>query len=203
MLILFMVLYNFGGMMRNFNRESEWNEALPLSCDNRSSHKYSKDIESIINEIGATRVLDYGCGEGRLCTSFSKDNYLGVDIDEKLIAHANSTFAQYNFQEVQEVIYTADICILSEVLGFIEDNQIHTILKAVRSKWILLVDNFSNKDDASTIISLSNRKKDDYIKMMRNHDLLLFKHMNKALESNSVSNASFLLFRRCGRNPNL
>lgn len=44
-----------------------------------------------------SRVLDYGCGNGRVCQMFNPDNYFGVDPSEKLIKIAKEKYPIYNF----------------------------------------------------------------------------------------------------------
>src|SRR5438093_1625195 len=42
-------------------------------------------------------ILDLGCGTGILAPLFSKDQYVGIDLDKKLISFAKGKYPQYQF----------------------------------------------------------------------------------------------------------
>lgn len=48
------------------------------------------------------RVLDIGCGVGKLCEFVSKDAYLGIDIDDESLAIAQDRYKGYDFKNLNE-----------------------------------------------------------------------------------------------------
>jgi len=46
-------------------------------------------------------VLDYGCGNGRLCQLFNTRNYLGVDPSAELIKLAKTKYSDYHFKLIK------------------------------------------------------------------------------------------------------
>lgn len=46
-------------------------------------------------------ILDYGCGNGRLCQLFKSENYLGVDPSIELIKIARNKYPDYRFELIE------------------------------------------------------------------------------------------------------
>ena len=189
--------------MEGMRRTREWKEALPQGRSSESAHEFSTLVSNIYKEFGATDVIDFGCGDGTLCKSFSKGSYLGLDIDEKILDVASSSFPDYSFQKPNAEAYSTDMCIASRVFNELKEDDINGILKKMRCKWFVLAEPLQQKEVKGNIYPFYTRNREKYVSLMRAHDLLLVKHMVKSVEGNSPQDVSLLVFRKCGRNPNI
>ena len=66
-----------------------------------SPYLRDKRIEAVKKHISG-KVLDYGCGVGKLCDLIDKENYIGVDIDEDSINEARKNYPEYKFFKLDE-----------------------------------------------------------------------------------------------------
>lgn len=48
-------------------------------------------------------VLDYGCGIGLLCGALRAENYVGVDIDDRVLKHAKRCYPKARFYHVNQM----------------------------------------------------------------------------------------------------
>ncbi len=184
-------------------RALEFTEVIPSKEESIEHHEFSDVVALISKDFGVKNVIDFGCGDGRLCKTFSKEGYLGVDIDEKIINAAKSRFSDYVFTTPTNTIYTTEMFMACRVLSDLSEEKIHEIMKNVRCKWLLVIEPLGEAKLDGNVYSFFNRDLENYQRIMRAHDLLLFQHKTKLIGKNSSQDVSFLLFKRCGRNPNL
>lgn len=65
-------------------------------------NKLSPDLIHLAKKAGGRgKILDYGCGNGRLCRLFNPENYLGVDPSVELINIAKQQHPTYNFDLIK------------------------------------------------------------------------------------------------------
>jgi len=195
-----MFFFSLGEKMSEVNRVGEWKETFPEIKRSVESHEFSNLVNNIVKDIGVQTVIDLGCGDGKLCQIFSKNAYLGLDIDENIINSAKRSFLDYSFSVPGDDIYSADMCIASRVFQEMLDSKIHDALKRMRCRWLLVAEPLSAQSNGN-VYSFNQRSREDYVSMMRAHDFLLFKHMIKTLPKANGEDVSLLLFKKCGRNP--
>ncbi|MEZ5950873.1 MAG: tetratricopeptide repeat protein [Planctomycetaceae bacterium] len=77
------------------------------------------------------RVLEVGCGYGRLCQAFPADLYLGVDINPSAVEQAARTNPAYEFQTIgfEDPYPRADAILLYTVLLHIDDLSVGPMLR--------------------------------------------------------------------------
>lgn len=105
-------------------------------------------------------ILDYGCGQGRLCGELSQlgfSNVQGVDYSEKMIQVARSRFPRLNFSVVDGLTLPYDTASFSAVLLFAvltcipsDDEQkrlIAEISRVLRPGGLLLVSDYPLQQD--------------------------------------------------------
>jgi hypothetical protein len=181
--------------MKGMKKAAEFIEIAPCVREKGSVHEFSEVIGKITKDFGVKNVIDFGCGDGKLCKGFAREDYLGLDSDETILQIARNTFFDYTFALPTNTIYSADMVIACRVLSELEEERIHEVIRNMRCKWFLIAEPLSE-------ISFNKRDLEGYKKMMRSHDLLLFQHRVTPLEGGNHKEISFLLFKRCGRNPN-
>ncbi|MCH9621173.1 MAG: hypothetical protein S4CHLAM20_05900 [Chlamydiia bacterium] len=195
-----MFFFGFGGQMAKVRKVGEWSETIPEIKKRIQKHEFAGLVGNIVSDIGPSHVIDLGCGEGRLSQVFAKNDYLGLDIDEKIINVAKTQFSDYAFLVPDDSIFSTDMCIASRVFLEITEKKIHEILTRMRCKWLLVAEPLASQEQGN-VLSFNQRSREDYIAMMRAHDLLLFKHMVKTVTNETKEDVSFLLFKKCERNP--
>jgi SAM-dependent methyltransferase len=68
------------------------------------------------------RVLDFGCGSGALAALIDAEHYLGVEVDEESLRHAQSTFPEHRFVSgLPEAADTFDTIILLAVIEHVSE----------------------------------------------------------------------------------
>lgn len=82
--------------------EAEWNSeqhVLELQVHFRNQiPQLVSEIESVYGNLNSKKVLDLGCGPGRLPEAFPKMSfYLGIDQSKLMIAQARERFPQHHF----------------------------------------------------------------------------------------------------------
>lgn len=183
-------------------RYSEWRERIPTYHVHHEvkNHHYCSVVKSVVEELGALDVIDFGCGDGSLCTIFPKNRYLGLDIDDKVLKAAQKAFEGYSFKKPDAEVFSTDLCVASDVFNEINDNKIDEILTRMRCKWLLIAEP-TKQDSIDKIQPFHSRDKESYVKLMRAHDLLLMKQITKHVTQGSDTKVSFLLFKKAMKNP--
>lgn len=91
-----------------------------LIADKFSStrHNITRDIINLVQNVDQnSTVLDYGCGNGRVCKLFEPKSYRGVDPSEELIKIAKLSYPEYSFSIIKPLeiphgcTYDAVICL--------------------------------------------------------------------------------------------
>ena len=168
-----------------------------------------EQLREITKDLTFNRVIDFGCGVGRLCQSFKPENYLGFDIDEEAIKNAKERFSSYSFEKVPDGPVGADLYLAYSVFNYLSDRKLHEVLKNIRCKWLVLGEMLGKEWKSHDLSAPYYRDIEDYVKLLRSHDLILQKHVRKPYKKYSESNCykgnntdiSFLVFKKCLRNP--
>ena len=69
------------------------------------------------------RVLDFGCGIGRLCDLVAPDAFVGVDADSKVLAVAHREHPRHVFQNLDRLPQLGgfDTIVAMAVIGYVDD----------------------------------------------------------------------------------
>lgn len=124
------------------------------------------------------RVIEIGCGYGRLCQAFPADKYLGLDINPEAIQRANETYGEYQFRQIgfTDTYPTADAILAYTVLLHIDDASIGPMLERLcaASDVLVVAEILGRKRwrrDGNPPVF--NRDLEDYISLMRQHGFRL------------------------------
>lgn len=79
------------------------------------------------------RVVEIGCGPGRLACAFKPHAYLGLDINERSIAEARERYAHHPFALVQDELPEADAYLFHTVLMHVPDGELNALIGRIRA----------------------------------------------------------------------
>ena len=166
------------------------------------------EVRRIITPFIRNRILEIGCGYGRICRAFPPKEYIGVDINLNAIKKAKSLFPDYNFQHVQYVDQypRAGMLFAYTVFLHIPENNIYQMLQHLNSEVedIIIAEamgeldqNFTqNYDHPDRFHPVYNRSTKDYEKIMRQHDFYLYEETIKPYYYFQNTKLHFLHFKR-------
>lgn len=167
------------------------------------------EIRNLVQELPYNEVIDFGCGYGRLCESFDPAKYWGIDISPSAIEEAQKSFSTYRFSLANEGVKSADLIFAYTVFLHLSDKELHKALSHLRCKWLVVAEILGREWRRDGLPPVYNRDLQDYITMMRSHDLILMRHVKKPYQRYADSpwyqgkntDLSFLVFKKCLRNP--
>jgi ABC-type polysaccharide/polyol phosphate transport system ATPase subunit/SAM-dependent methyltransferase len=150
--------------------------------------------------LAGSRVVDLGCGTGRLCEAFAPTSYLGLDINEDAVARARADHPGYSFERVDFVgdYPPADLYLAYMVLMYVDDASVAAMLERLcgAAPRILIADIFDREWRQGAYHPAFNRTQDDYERLMTEHRFVLEEQIDKSYAYFPGSHLSFLSFRR-------
>ncbi len=91
-------------------------------------------LSKVLQHINGNKILDYGCGCGKLASNLEDKEYVGVDINENIIETARNTYVKHNntrfytLKEFEKVESEFDCIVLSAIIEHLE-NPIEKIIQ--------------------------------------------------------------------------
>jgi len=123
------------------------------------------DIHGILNNHCEGKVLEYGCGDGRLAPAFEVENYIGVDINPSAVEKAKRNNPEYDFRPVE--FPGADTILAHTVLLHVSDDRIEQLIgKFLEYPRIVIGEVMGRNWRRSGNPPVYNRDEQDYIDMM-------------------------------------
>lgn len=99
----------------------------------------AEKLTEALCDIKYTKLIDYGCGYGRLSSIFDKDIYHGYDINKYAIAEAKKRHPGYTYTTIDNAtIYDGDILLVYTVFLHLDDDTIKQIIGSTSTKYIIL-----------------------------------------------------------------
>lgn len=171
----------------------------------------SQDLIDLGSQVGSKDdILDYGCGNGRLCQLFKPDQYLGVDASEELVDIARKLHPDYTFNLVKPSVLpvgkTFNVVFCLSVIHHLPDENcqlellrnIHHSLS--RSGKLVLLS--WNIDSSDSIVSIPFKTEQHEI--VRNIFSFSLDHLRSLIELSGFSILSSRIApRNSGRHSNL
>lgn len=166
-------------------------------------------LRNLSEEIGYQSVIDFGCGYGRLCESFHPEKYLGIDVNLQLIEDAKAKFPSYKFSPLTNEVMGAELYLAYMVFLHLSDRELHETLKQFRCKWLIVAEILGKEWQRDGDPKVFSRDLVDYSQILRSHDFVLHKHVRRGYKryqdipwyQGKNTDISFLVFRKCLRNP--
>lgn len=90
-------------------------------------------IQQIIHEVSGKRILDYGCGQGKMAENLSFTRYVGVDLNKEVIVSAKKNHRNqinaffYDTDEFSNNLEKFDTIILSAVIEHFDNPKSYLI----------------------------------------------------------------------------
>lgn len=114
-------------------------------------------------------IIEIGCGYGRLCKAFNKNNYSGVDVSPNAISRAKQLNPEYNFALIDNTIdyWTSHTKLLYTVLLHISDEDIDYIIESLCNSTyrIIIAEVMDRKVRRPGNPPVFNRYRSDYIEL--------------------------------------
>lgn len=139
-----------------------------------------KGISSLIKEIDFRDVVEYGSSDQRINDLFHEVRY--------------EAWSSPDEREKTEGLSFSDLTIAHHYFGRFDTDSIENEVSKIKCNWLILVEKFQGNTDSKVAPIISNRSREEYIVVLRRHDLIL----HNKLEGDS--GCPIFLFRRC-KNP--
>lgn len=147
------------------------------------------------------RVVEVGCGYGRLCQAFPTDYYLGVDINPEAVEQAGRLHPGYEFQTIDfcDDYPRADAIMAYTVLLHIDDDTIGSMLERIcRSTDVVLIAEIMGEARwrRGGNPPVFNRDAEEYVALMRERGFFLTCQEERPYKHYPDTNITFLKFER-------
>lgn len=140
------------------NRLGEFPEGIDM-------REFYKDL---LSEKEYGKVLDIGCGYGRLSTAFYPNNYIGLDYSKEAISKAKELNPEYTYLicGFNEALPPGDTALLHTVCLHISDDTIKEFLQSLQVRRIIIGEILGRKWRRRGNPPVFNRDLADYIKIL-------------------------------------
>lgn len=128
-----------------------------------------------LKEMGrGRRVLEFGCGPGRLSGLFSPLLYLGVDINERSLAEAKARNPAHVFQlATDEPLPSADLILCHTVLLHISDEDLNDVIGRMNAPVVVVNEMLGRSWRHDGEPPVFNRELGEYVAAFKAHDYKL------------------------------
>ena len=96
------------------------------------------DVFPLLRRLCRGRIVEMGCGTGRLCEAFPPDQYVGIDISEAALASARWNHRGYRFELPDG--QAGDTALLYTVLLHIADDDLADFVAAIPARRVVVAE---------------------------------------------------------------
>lgn len=121
------------------------------------------------------RVVEIGCGPGRLACAFKPDAYLGVDLNERSIADARARNPQHAFDVVKDELPQADAYLLHTVLMHVPDDELDALIGRMKAPVVCVSEMMGREWRRDGDPPVFNRDPSEYVQAFQAHGYALSK----------------------------
>lgn len=126
--------------------------------------------------IGQGKVLEFGCGIGRLARLFPAERYVGVDVCGRALDVARAALPSYDFRDAREALPDADVTLAHTVLLHVPDDDLPAILARFASSRIVISEILGRRWRRAGNPPVFNREIGDYEAALPAHRLMRLAH---------------------------
>lgn len=165
-------------------------------------------LKMMIKEKNPEKVLDFGCGYGRLCHAFDCDSYRGVDLNPHAIEVARKTYPGYRFMEINidSSFEKVDVVFAYTVFLHLDDDTLSNILLRLREscqKQLIVAEILGREWRRPGLPPVFNRDRADYQELISAQGFEFVDEYRRPYQryasmpefSNKNTDVSFLLFK--------
>jgi SAM-dependent methyltransferase len=129
-------------------------------------------LKEILKSIHFEKILDFGCGYGRLCRVVQPENYIGIDLNPRAIQEARSRYPEYFFKEIDvDTEYdNVDVVLAYTVFLHLDDDTLGPTLQRLRGackKRLIIGEILGREWRRPGDPPVFNRNFDDYIGLLQ------------------------------------
>jgi len=116
--------------------------------------------------VGDRRVLEFGCGTGRLASLFDADRYVGVDVCAVALDQARSAHLGRDFRVIGDrgVLPLADVTLAHTVLLHVPDEELDDVVARFSSPRVIVSEILGRSWRRPGNPPVFNREPEDYVK---------------------------------------
>jgi len=169
----------------------------------------SEFVSEILKEINYDSILDFGCGYGRLCSCFSSEKYIGIDLNPYAIKKAQELHSKYTFQEIDidNNYPRVDLVFGYTVFLHLDDAILKRILNRLHSscqKYLIIGEILGREWKRPGLPPVFNRDLNDYIKLLEEYGFSFVKENKRPYKrytdnprfKGKNTNFSLLIFKK-------
>ena len=119
------------------------------------------------------RVVEIGCGPGRLACAFKPEAYVGVDLNERSIAEARARNPLHAFDVAQDELPQADVYLLHTVLMHVPDADLDVMIGRMKAPVVCVSEMMGREWRREGDPPVFNREPDEYVEAFKAHGYTL------------------------------
>ena len=148
--------------------------------------------------IGSRKVLEFGCGPGRIAAFIAPEQYLGVDICALAIERANEAQPKHIFAVIGEgeSLAAADVVLCHTVLLHVPDDQLLKAIEAFNADAVIVSEILGRKWRREGDPPVFNREAIDYVLAFGKLGYALAAHVERPYPYYRDTNLTVMEFRR-------
>lgn len=134
------------------------------------------------------RVVEIGCGPGRLACSFKPELYLGVDINARAIERAKERNMDHRFELITDELPEADAYLLHTVMMHVPDDAIDALIGQMRASVVHVSEMLGREWRREGNPPVFNRDLQDYVRafgahgyVLRTYDERIYEHYGRPM----------------------
>jgi SAM-dependent methyltransferase len=153
-------------------------------------------LESLFPQKG--KIIEVGCGNGRLSLSFDFARYLGLDVNPTAIEEAQKLYPQYTFKFIQphEQLPFSEFKFVYTVLLHVSDEAIEGMVNSLveSSSEVLVAEIMGRKWRRAGNPPVFNREVDEYIQLFEAYGCKVIHQEERPYKRYKNTNITFIKF---------
>lgn len=128
------------------------------------------------------RVVEIGCGPGRLACAFKPDAYLGVDLNERSIAEARERNPLHAFDMAQDELPQGDVYLIHTVLMHVPDGELDALIGRMKAPVVCVSEMMGREWRREGDPPVFNREPSEYAEAFAAHGYALIQATTEIYE---------------------
>ena len=187
--------------IKEFWEKDDFRNIKPTSNEFPEGFDPRSVLSNLITDIEYEKIVDFGCGYGRLCKAFPVEKYIGTDISDKAIEEAKKRNPEYRFESYCKP--EADVYLAYTVFLHLSDEQLRQELKGIQTTYFIIAEilgsEWSNKGKGNP----PTYNRNDYsimsefsFELIQEIKFPYKRYVGSRIAKDKNTNMSFLLWRK-------